>query len=92
MSGELAKALVAAQAEMPVVTPDAVNPHFRSAFVSLDHLIAETKPVLTRHGLTIIQSPSIVDGQPSLATTLLHESGDMVESEMPLILGKQDMQ
>lgn len=90
---QLAKALVAAQKDMPKVEPDAVNPHFKTKFVSLDHLIAKTRPVLNRHGLVIIQSATITDtGQPSLTTTILHVSGESVVSTMPLIVGKNDMQ
>ena len=60
-SGALAAALVAAQAEMPKVEADAVNPHFKSRFVSLDHLIAKTRPVLNKHGLAIMQAPNTHD-------------------------------
>lgn len=93
MTATLASALVAAQAEMPAVQPDSVNPHFGSRFVSLGHLIAKTKPVLTKHGLAIVQEPASIDGQPALTTTLLHaESGEQKSSTAPLILQKQDMQ
>lgn len=89
----LAAALVAAQGEMPAVKPDSINPHFRSEFVSLGHLIATTKPVLTRHGLAIVQAPSAIDGQPALTTTLVHaESGEQITDTMPLLVGKADMQ
>lgn len=92
MSGDLAKALVAAQAEMPAVEPDAVNPHFKSKFVSLGHLIAKTRPVLNKHGLCIIQAPSMYEGEPALKTTIYHESGESDVSLMPLLLGGADMQ
>lgn len=88
----LAEALVAAQADMPAVEPDAVNPHFKSKFTSLDHLIAKTRPVLTRHGLAITQWPTHLDGQPALRTKVTHVSGESDEDVMPLLLGKQDMQ
>lgn len=89
----LAAALTAAQAEMPAVEPNAVNPHFRSRFVSLDHLIAKTRPVLNRHGLSLTQWPSVSEtGQPTLTTRLTHVSGEFVENTMPLLLAKQDMQ
>lgn len=93
MSGELAAALVKAQAAMPAVEPNATNPHFRSKFVSLDHLIAKTRPVLNKHGLAITQAPTTLnDGAPGLETTLFHESGESIVTVMPLILGGQDMQ
>lgn len=89
---ELAAALVAAQAEMPAVDKDAVNPHFRSKFTSLDHLIAKTRPVLSKHGLAITQWPTSIDGLPALRTKVTHTSGESDEDTMLLLLGKQDMQ
>ncbi len=89
----LAEALVAAQAEFPAVEPNAVNPHFKSRFVTLDHLIAKTRPILNKHGLAVTQEPSVSEGGfPTLTTTLLHVSGEERSSTMPLLLTKQDMQ
>lgn len=90
----LAKALLAAQKEMPAVKPDAVNPHFRSKFVSLGHLIAKVRPVLNKHGLMVAQFPAaqFQTGAPTLVTILLHESGERMEYEAPLLLSKQDPQ
>lgn len=90
----LAAALIAAQGDMPAVEKNATNPHFGSRFVSLDHLIARTKPVLTKHGLAIVQFPATTDqGAPALTTTLIHgESGEQLSGTVPLVLAKQDMQ
>ncbi len=96
----LAEALVSAQAEFPAVEPNAVNPHFKSRFVTLDHLIAKTRPILNKHGLAITQEPtytalsigSDANIGPALKTTLLHVSGESRESVMPLMLSKNDMQ
>jgi hypothetical protein len=89
---EIAKALLAIQREMPPVKPDAENPHFKSKFVSLDHLLAVILPVLNRHAVTLVQMPSSLDGAPALTTWLLHESGDSIDSTMPLVLPKNDPQ
>ncbi len=96
----LAEALAAAQADMPSVDKDSVNPHFKSRFTSLDHLIAKTRPVLNKHGLSISQWPSYAlpgDGAErivlhTLTTRLSHITGEDVESTMALVLGKNDMQ
>ncbi len=89
----LAAALVAAQAEMPKVEADSKNPHFNSMFVSLDHLIAKTRPVLNKHGLAITQEPSqCYGGAPALKTTLIHVSGEFREELMPLLVDGQNMQ
>lgn len=93
IGANLAAALVAAQRDMPAVQADARNPHFNSEFVSLDHLLAETLPVLNKHGLALLQQPTLTDtGQPALATTLVHESGETLSSVMPIFMSKQDPQ
>ena len=90
---ELAKALVAAQAEMPSVEKNATNPHFRNKFASLDNIIDKTRPVLNKHGLSIQQFPSLSDlGAPTLVTRLTHVSGEALEYQAPLFLQGQDMQ
>jgi hypothetical protein len=89
----LAAALVAAQAEMPVVHKNAKANY--GLYVTLDELIGKTKPVLNRHGLAITQFPAETTlGQPGLTTTLVHaESGESVSATVPLLLnGKNDMQ
>ena len=89
---EIYKALVAAQGDMPAVEPNQTNPHFKSKFVSLDHLIAKTRPVLNAHGLAIVQRPTTVEGKPALETRVIHTSGQSLSSVMPLILQREDMQ
>jgi hypothetical protein len=89
----LAKALVAAQAEMPAVPRDGTNPHFKNRYATLDGLLAKVRPVLNKHGLAVAQFPSQSDdGSPTLVTLLLHESGERIEYEAPLLLTKQDAQ
>lgn len=89
----LAQAFVAMQADLPKVEADSTNPHFRSKFVSLGHLLAKVRPILNKHGFSVIQLPSRTeDGRPSLTTTLLHESGESIERETPLLLVKNDPQ
>jgi hypothetical protein len=95
----LAKALVAAQEQMPGVDKDqtATVKHDKGSYtynyVNLDQIIARTRPHLYKHGLAIVQFPASEDGKPALRTTLLHESGESISSTMPLYVAKQnDMQ
>lgn len=90
----LAGALVAAQAAMPAVDKDGTNPHFKSSFVTLGHLIAKVRPVLNDHGIMVAQFPSSHSdtGAPTLVTLLIHESGERIEYEAPLLLPKNDPQ
>lgn len=88
----LAKALLAAQTEMPAVDRDATNPHFGSSFISLGHLLAKVRPVLNKHGIVVAQFPSSDETGPTLVTLLLHESGEKLEFVAPLLLPKPDPQ
>lgn len=77
----LAKALAAFQSEVVDPARDNDNPFFKSKYVALDGLMAAVRPVLSKHGLSIMQFPG-GDGQTvSMVTLLLHESGEWVESD-----------
>lgn len=90
---ELAKALNAFQAEVVTVAKDADNPFFRSKYADLASIMKATQPVLTKHGLSVIQLPATtMDGRPALTTILMHVSGQSERSTVPLLLAKQDSQ
>jgi len=89
----LAQALLAAQKDMPAVDRDGTNPHFGSRFTTLDNLISKVRPVLNKHGLSLMQMPSQDErGNPVLITRLLHEGGESIEATMPLLTTKSDPQ
>lgn len=88
----LSAALVAAQGEMPKVPKNGRNPHFQSAFVTLDDLIDAVRPILQKHGLAFVQMPAALEQGLGLTTRILHTSGESIESTMPLLIGKADMQ
>lgn len=91
MAGELAAALVKAQASMPAVDKTAKANY--GMYATLDHLIAKTRPVLNDNGLAIVQFPAVSDlGQPTLRTILVHSSGEQLSADMPLFVPRQDMQ
>lgn len=91
MSDTLATALINAQAEMPAVEKTAKANYGK--YATLDHIIAKTRGVLNKHGLSIVQFPVVTDlGGPGLKTTILHSSGESVSAITPLFLVKQDMQ
>lgn len=77
MSETLYAALLAAQAEAPELQKDAINPHFRSSYVSLERLMETILPILNKHGLVLLQAPTTLEGQPALRTVIIHaKSGD----------------
>jgi hypothetical protein len=89
----LAVALSKAQSEMPIAEMDKVNPFFKSKYATLSSVVKAARPVLTKHGLSVVQLPSTLGtGAPALETIIMHESGEWVAETAPLILSKQDMQ
>lgn len=89
----IAQALHAFQAEGIALQKNAINPHFGSRFIALDTLMEKVLPALNKHGLALVQAPSHIDGTPALATTLIHvESGEQIQTVMPLMLAKNDPQ
>lgn len=89
---ELAKALNEFQAELVTVGKEADNPFFKSKYAELGAILKRAQPVLTKHGLSVIQLPDNIEGQPALTTILLHTSGQSLKATVPLTLPKQDPQ
>ncbi|MEO3947664.1 ERF family protein [Gorillibacterium sp. CAU 1737] len=82
---KLAVALVKFNAEVRIIEKDAKNPHFKNQYASLDNIIDEVRPILAKHGLSVLQFPSGDGDKFSLRSMLLHESGEWIESE-PIVM------
>jgi hypothetical protein len=82
---KITQALVNFHSEIKSISNDAVNPHFKSKYTTLDHMIDHTKPILSKHGLAVIQFPGGDGERVSIRTLLCHVSGEWIESE-PLTL------
>src|SRR5690554_2565162 len=52
-----------------------------SKYATLDNIIETIRPKLAEHGLMIIQEPGTEDGTVMMKTTILHESGEWIESD-----------
>ena len=77
----LAKALLQAHDEMPVIENNAVNPHFRSNYATLDTIIKQCRPVFSKQGIAVLEY-SVGDLQK---LTLCHtDSGDELGSSIEL--------
>jgi len=90
----LTEALCAAQAELPTAIPrDSQGYGYR--YTSLDKLIELTRPILTKHGITISQEPGFVqvaDGLRPILTTRLECGDDRAGFSTPLYVKDQNMQ
>lgn len=91
--GALAKALAAAQAKLEDAKKDAMNPHFRNRYATLASVRAAVTPVLSTHGLSVVQtSEPHGDGGVCIITTLLHESGEWMRGRLFIPVAKRDPQ
>lgn len=78
----LYKSLIEFQKEFKGMKPDATNPFFKSNYITLDGILEETRPLLVKNGLAVIQNAfSDDEGNMCLKTILIHESGESLETE-----------
>lgn len=81
----IAIALAKFNGEVSKIEKDSTNPHFRNKYASLDNIIDEIRPILTKHGLSIIQMPGGDGDMFTMTTMLVHESGEWIESQ-PIVM------
>lgn len=81
----LGAALARAQAECQNVAMNRTNPHFKSRYADLAAVRDAIIPVFSKHGLSIVQSPT-ADGNVGfcLETRLIHSSGEEIVWMFPL--------
>lgn len=89
---DIAKALVALQKEVEGLGKTAKNDHFKNTYAPLDEVMDAALPLLTKNGLSLMQWPITVGTEHFLHTVLLHESGVSMQSDVKLLLVKQDPQ
>lgn len=86
-------ALCAAQANMGKVVKDAVNLGFKSKYADLADVVSAVLPALNAQGIAYLSMVVTAEHGSAMRTILCHgESGTSVECDVPLLLGKQDMQ
>lgn len=81
----IAVALVKFNGEVSKIEKDSSNPHFKNKYASLDNIIDEIRPILHKHGLSIMQFPGGDGDKFTMTTMLLHESGEWIESQ-PIVM------
>lgn len=76
----LAVALSKAQAELPIIKFDSVNPFLKNKFASLGAIVEGARPVLAKYGLAVSQLV-YSEGNPSLQITVNKGSkGELIDS------------
>lgn len=89
---EITTALVKAQDKIKHAVADSENPHFNSAFASLESDIDATKAALAEQGLVVLQQPWSDEGERLLVTTLAHTSGQWFRSYTEILNEKKNCQ
>ncbi len=90
----VATALQKAQAEFPTMgkTKQVGVGSFGYSYLPLEQMLSLVTPVLLKHDLCLSQgfgcSPT---GETLIVTRLIHKSGGMIKSELPIFLSERDM-
>jgi len=88
----LSAALAKAQAEIENASKTASNPHFKSKYADLAEVLNTVRPVMSRHGIAIVQMPSFESGLASVETLMTHSSGEWISNICSAPVSKQDAQ
>jgi len=91
---QLATALAKAQGEFDTAGKNQKNPFFKSNYADLESVVEASRPALSKYGLSVVQSPSIVgeNGSSCLITILMHASGQWIKSVAEYKPVKNDIQ
>ena len=77
---EVAAALANFNLEMENIEKNAKNPFFKSSYLDLSAIANTVRPLLAKHGLSVLQYPiDDENGRISVNTVLLHKSGQRIE-------------
>lgn len=91
---EIVSSLVKFNQEVTKISQDAKNPFFKKSYATLDQIIEQIRPILSSHGLVVMQDISSEEnGNITVKTSVMHESGQFIEtSGTSLKLSKNDPQ
>jgi len=90
----LAQAMLDFRVNVDSVTKDSVNPFHHSKYASINAVLEAITPTLDLLNICVIQTPNVLDGVNVLNTKiyLADNPSDMIESNLPLLTPKGDMQ
>lgn len=81
---EIATALAKAQGEVANPVFNKTNPHFKSSYADLASVLNAVRPVLSKHGISIMQMTNLEEAGLVLYTRLTHMSGEWIEAVYPV--------
>lgn len=85
-------ALALAQGEIENADKNAANPHFKSKYADLAEVLNTIRPVFSKHGLSLIQSPEFDGARVSVVTMLAHKEGGYITAQASCVPAKTDAQ
>lgn len=89
---ELALALSKAQKSIKGAIKDSSNPFFKSSYADLQSVWDAIREPLASNGLAITQTTESEGSQLFLLTTLMHASGQWIDSKFPIVALKNEPQ
>lgn len=87
----LIKALIKSQTEIKPPSKDKMG-QYKNKYSSLDAILEAVRKPLADNGLVLSQSVESKEGHLMLVTTLVHESGESIHSDFPIIVEKNGPQ
>jgi len=88
----LATDLAIAQGEIENADKNSVNPHFKNKYADLSEILNTIRPVMSKHGLAVVQFPSYESSVASVETVLTHKSGEWMSGVASCRVTKDDAQ
>jgi len=88
MNEKIYAALIKAQSEMSNPKKEAHNPFTKKYYADLNSVRLAVLPVLNSNGIGVIQPIVVYEGKNYVRTTLIHVSGEVIESLTEIIYGK----
>lgn len=86
-------ALLAFQAEAPMILKTANNPFYKSKYADLPAVWGTIKDMMARYGFVVLNSVKVIDGRDMLETVLFYTpSGEILTSCLPINPAKNDPQ
>ena len=86
----ISKAMIELNKEIINPKNSAVNPFFKSKYAPLNDILTEVRPLMSKHGLAIIQNTTSENTLIGIQTMILHESGQFIKSDVMYIKSDKD--
>jgi hypothetical protein len=85
--GELFSAMSKAQAAIKKAKRNKKNIHLKNEYADLESVLDAVRPMLSKHGLAVVQQPICTEGHAGVVTWVGHASGEWMSHELVLPMG-----